>query len=300
MNASSLVWVELRRIFLFPLLIGILPLIFLLMLGLHFFFEMEPVKITIGYPPGITTLRSATITLTRGAIIRPKEFDEFKESRVKADQVLDILNENKGDVAELVRLFTGGKTDLEQWRQAKNAEEEAIATMSPDELAAYQRQINDRQKDTEIAKLQSDIESMKQAGTTSSAEAEESRRNDLMSSTFSRYMFRGKMEDQVNAETMDEMMWHSFHKAMKDNHDVWTPEAADLEMKMIHDRVSRAFGRSVEKKVEQVVAKRRTVAENKIAKEIAPAKRRSSENISADIKENGIMGMISKLGNYEF
>ena len=36
-----------------------------------------PVKITIGYPPGITTLRSATITLTRGAIIRPKEFDEF-------------------------------------------------------------------------------------------------------------------------------------------------------------------------------------------------------------------------------
>ncbi|OQM78032.1 FtsK/SpoIIIE domain-containing protein [Rhodococcus sp. 66b] len=36
-----------------------------------------PVKITVGYPPGITTLRNATITLARGAIIRPKELDEF-------------------------------------------------------------------------------------------------------------------------------------------------------------------------------------------------------------------------------
>ncbi|GAA3136742.1 hypothetical protein GCM10020255_012020 [Rhodococcus baikonurensis] len=36
-----------------------------------------PVKITVGYPPGITTLRSATITLSRGAIIRPKELGEF-------------------------------------------------------------------------------------------------------------------------------------------------------------------------------------------------------------------------------
>ena len=172
--------------------------------------------------------------------------------------------------------------------------------MSPDELTAYQRQIHDQQKNTQIQALQAEIENIKQAGVDSSASAEESRRGDLMESTFNRHRFAGTMDDQANANTMDEMMWHSFHKAMKDNHDVWTPEAADLEMKMIHDRVSRAFGRSVEKKVEQVVAKRRTVAENKIAKEIAPAKRRSSENISADIKENGIMGMISKLGNYEF
>ncbi|MDI9915400.1 FtsK/SpoIIIE domain-containing protein [Rhodococcus sp. IEGM 1379] len=36
-----------------------------------------PVKVAVGFPPGITTLRSARITLARGAIIRPKEMDEL-------------------------------------------------------------------------------------------------------------------------------------------------------------------------------------------------------------------------------
>ncbi|NMM90372.1 AAA family ATPase [Rhodococcus sp. SRB_17] len=36
-----------------------------------------PVKITVGFPPGISALRRATIKLPRGAIIRPKEMDEL-------------------------------------------------------------------------------------------------------------------------------------------------------------------------------------------------------------------------------
>jgi len=225
-----------------------------------------------------------------------KEFDEYKEGRAKSDEVLKILNENKGDPAELVRLFTGGKVDLEQWRQAKNAEEEAISLMSPDELTAYQRQIHDRQKDAEIEALKAQITNIEEAGVNTSAEAETNRRNDLMASTFSRYMFRGKMEDSTNAETMDEMMWHSFQKAMKENHESWTPEAAELEMKMIHGRVSRAFGREVEKKVEQVVQKKQQVAKQAIAKAVVPAKTpRSRDNLSADIKEKGIFGAFSGL-----
>ena len=225
-----------------------------------------------------------------------KEFDDYKEGRAKSDEVLKILNENKGDPAELVRLFTGGKVDLEQWRQAKNAEEEAISLMSPDELAAYQRQIHDGQKDAEIQALKAQITNIEENGVNTSAEAEASRRNDLMASTFSRFMFRGKMEDQVNAETMDEMMWHSFQKAMSENHETWTPEAAELEMKMIHGRVSRAFGREVEKKVEQVVQKKQQVAKQAIAAATTPAKTtRTRESLATDIKEKGIFGAFSGL-----
>ncbi|NRI64849.1 AAA family ATPase [Rhodococcus sp. MS16] len=36
-----------------------------------------PVKVTVGFPPGIGALRNAKIKLPRGAIIRPKEMDEF-------------------------------------------------------------------------------------------------------------------------------------------------------------------------------------------------------------------------------
>ncbi|WP_016880501.1 MULTISPECIES: FtsK/SpoIIIE domain-containing protein [unclassified Rhodococcus (in: high G+C Gram-positive bacteria)] len=36
-----------------------------------------PVKVTVAFPPGICSLRSAKIRLPRGAIIRPKEMDEF-------------------------------------------------------------------------------------------------------------------------------------------------------------------------------------------------------------------------------
>ena len=36
-----------------------------------------PVKVTVAFPPGIGALRSAKIRLPRGAIIRPKEMDEF-------------------------------------------------------------------------------------------------------------------------------------------------------------------------------------------------------------------------------
>lgn len=36
-----------------------------------------PVKVTVGFPPGISALRSAKIKLPCGAIIRPKEMDEF-------------------------------------------------------------------------------------------------------------------------------------------------------------------------------------------------------------------------------
>jgi hypothetical protein len=36
-----------------------------------------PVKVTVAFPPGIGALRSAKIGLPRGAIIRPKEMDEF-------------------------------------------------------------------------------------------------------------------------------------------------------------------------------------------------------------------------------
>ena len=225
-----------------------------------------------------------------------KEFEAHKESVVKESQVMNILNENKGDINELVRLFTGGETDLEQWRQAKNAEEEAIATMSEDEFAAYQRQVNDQKKDAEIEALKAQITNIEETGANTSAEHETKRRNDLVSSTFSRYMFRGKMEDQVNAQTMDDMMWHSFNRAMIENHETWTPEAAELEMKMIHGRVSRAFGREVEKKVEQVVQKKQQVAKQTIAQAVVPAKTtRSRESLSTDIKEKGIFGAFSGL-----
>lgn len=224
-----------------------------------------------------------------------KEFAEYKESRSKKDEVLDILNQHKDDPAELVRLFTGGKVDLEQWRQAKNAEEEAIATMSEGEFAAYQRQIHDQQKDAEIEKLRSEIEGIKQAGIESTSAIEQKRKDDLIGSTFTRYRFAGKMEDATNAQTMDEMMWHAFNKAMKDNHVEWTPEAAELEMKMIHGRVSRAFGRQAEKKVEQIVRKKQQVAKQEIAKAVTPAKTRTRGDLSSDIKEKGIFGAFSSL-----
>ena len=229
-----------------------------------------------------------------------KEFGEYKESMAKKSQVLDILNEHKDDPAELVRLISGGKLDLEEWRKAKNSEEEAIASMTEDEFTAYQKQIHDRQKDTKIQELEDRLESMEQAGVTSSAEAETSRKNDLLSTTFKRFMFRGKLEDTISAETMDEMMWHSFNKSMKDNHDEWTPEAAEFEMKLIHDRVSRAFNREVEKKVDTVVKREVQTAKQKIAAAVAPSRLRSRDDLLADTKEKGISGMLANLGNYQF
>lgn len=224
-----------------------------------------------------------------------KEFDEYKESRSKKDQVLDLLNEHKDDPAELVRLFTGGKTDIEEWRKAKNAEEEAIATMSEDEFAAYQRQIHDQQKDAEIEALKAQIEGIEESGQKSVQELETKRRNDLIGSTFNRFRFAGKIDDPTNAQTMDEMMWHAFNKAMTDNHEDWTSEAAELEMKLIHGRVSRAFGKQAEKKVEQIVKKKQQVAKQQIAEAVTPAKSRTRGDLSADIKEKGIFGAFSSL-----
>jgi hypothetical protein len=143
-----------------------------------------------------------------------KEFDSYKEEVASKIEVLDILNQHKDDPAELVRLFTGGKVDLEEWRQAQNAHEEKLSLMSDDELAAYQRQINDRVKDERIAALEAKIERSQadqEAATTSAREIE---RRHTLENAFNKYRMAGKLGDPMMEEALDNGLWPQFKAAM--------------------------------------------------------------------------------------
>jgi hypothetical protein len=230
-----------------------------------------------------------------------KEFDEYKEGVSQKLEAFDILQQNKEDIHELVRLISGGKMDLEDWRKAKNAEEEEIAMMSPDELAAYNQQLAQNAHNAEINNLKAQIQKMEEDKTNNSVQASEARKASVVNPAFSKYRFAGKLGDPTGEHRIDSMMWQSFINTMETNYkDVeWTQEAAEQEMKMIYEDMNKLISRKTSQDAVQQDKKQTQQAKKQIRQTVAPKKpEKSEEEILKAYRGGNLKGLLSNLGNF--
>lgn len=198
-----------------------------------------------------------------------KELADFKEASSKDREVIELLNSNIDDPEEMYRLFTGGKSLRDQFKEWQQ-EEDKVHLMSAAEKKAYfsAKEVEKRQKELEKkeAALQRKLAESEEKETA----ANRANQQALVNSSFEKYRFN-EIDDPVRAQQLDERLWNDAKmKLLK--YDSINKEIIEKEMKETAEALRSLIGGFQKKEQKKAVAQKKTAAKKAAAKAVAEPK----------------------------
>jgi hypothetical protein len=215
------------------------------------------------------------------------QLEELSAQHSKQQEMINLLNENIEDPAEMYRLFTGGKDIKEQFREWQK-EEDQFALLSKSEQKAYldAKQLASKQK--ELDKREAAMNRKVQESAELEDKAKLEQQQALVTSSFESHRFN-EITDPDEAYKLDKRLWNDI-KSRLSEYDSINKEIIDREMKDAADEL-----RSLLSRRSRVEEKKEVKAKKKVAKKAA-----AKAAVESPKEEPGFVGGLADLMGFKF
>jgi hypothetical protein len=196
------------------------------------------------------------------------QLDELSAQHSKQSEMVNLLNENIEDPAEMYRLFTGGKDIKEQFREWQK-EEDNFALLTKSEQKAYldSKRIAKQQK--ELDKREAAMNRKVQESSELEDRAKLEQQQALVTNSFEQHRFN-EVTDVDEAHKLDKRLWNDI-KSRLSEYDSINKEIIDREMKDAAEELRSLLGRRARVEEKKVVKAKKKVAKKAAAKAVAGA-----------------------------
>ena len=206
------------------------------------------------------------------------ELAELTEKHSKQSEMIDLLNENIEDPAEMFRLFTGGKDIKEQFREWQK-EEDQFSLMSKAEQSAYLNTKKSEARAKELDKREASLNRQTQESADKESQANLTHQQSLVTSAFETVRFN-EVTDADEAHSLDRRLWNDV-KIRLEGYENLNKEIINKEMKDAADELRGLLGRRSRVEAKKEVKQKKTKAKKAAAKAVAkPQEEQSSDFIS--------------------
>lgn len=202
-----------------------------------------------------------------------KERDEYKsqleeirspESQYSKNQeMIELLNTNIEDPAEMYRLFTGGK-DLKELFKTWQQEEDNFALFSESEKKSYldAKRIEAREK--ELARKEAAITRKLEESEDKKSKAELAEQQALVTSSFEQYRFN-EVSDPDEAHKLDQRLWNDIRARLSAYEDL-NKEIVAREIKDASEELRSLLGRRARVEEKKTSTQKKVEAKKSAAK----------------------------------
>jgi hypothetical protein len=192
------------------------------------------------------------------------ELAELKESHSKQSEMIDLLNENIEDPAEMYRLFTGGK-DLKDLFKEWQKENDSFALLSEPEQKAYLNAKAQETKQKELDKREAALNRKVEESVKKESDAELKHQEALFTSAFEKYRVDGS--DPADTHKLDKLLFTNAKERLLAYEEI-NKEIINKEVKDAAEELRSLFGRKARKEAKKAVAVKKKKAKKAVAKAV--------------------------------
>lgn len=224
------------------------------------------------------------------------ELKELAEHFKKLDQAYE-----KESVLGVVKSMKGGQEALDALIEAKLAEREAVAAMSPEERRAWELEQETIHGNKEVQRLREQLEAREARDREREEQAKVAEVERLVTPAFDRYRFKGKLNNEEHEYILDKMLWTQVEDELNE-----LPEEIPLTQALVDRayrnnaaKIRKMMSLQAEKKVKKIVDKKKAnaLASTQVAASKKIQKKDAGQTIAEDLQKGNFNSLINKFFN---
>lgn len=229
-----------------------------------------------------------------------KQLDEQIAKGKDNQDIIDKCDAVIDDDEALFRLITGGR-ELSEIVEAKMAERDELAAMSPEQLDAYKKNQDFEKRERELKKREEALKAKAEEADNALSTSERNRQQTMVNSAFTEHRFAGKFGDPSREARADRMLWKDVVERLSE-YDSVNQELINQVVAEAAEDMRSLINIQAQKQIKKQVKKQKQVSTKKAQEAVFDGDATKKQELQSKIKDGDYTSALGGLlgGDYSF